>query len=316
MGSTQRVILALSALLLGCSSSSSDEPAVEHSSAASPARLKPSGPPIALPTVQPQPATTIRLLKPGGEPRRLLRYRPAVGATDKLRIRSSYAMTISAGEHKMFSQTQSSTMDVTLTVAKHGANGDVHLDLSIRELKARTEGVSFEPHRGLQTFEGTAVISELGVVKQLDIPALEGNDDKRDLLSLSEYFYTLPAEPVGVGASWTAERVIVRSGMSMRTIDTATITAINGNTIETRQQTRQQTGPQLLTNARLPPPLMMETGDIRARGGGTATLRLDRPALADGSMSLRAGAGMRRRQPTQIFDMRFSMSADIGMERK
>ncbi len=187
--------------------------------------------------VEPEPADVV-LLDEGAEPKSELRLKVPDGATETMVSTQSQKLTQEL-DGELFQEIQSgviTTFDLratavdggyeiatTVVAAEPGPDVDPALVSQVeQELEAMV---------GLAT---TTIIDDRGNIATGDLSGTEGLDPAVAELarSLARLGAPLPAEPVGVGASWEVNQLFEASGLLVEQTTTYTIAGISGSVVE------------------------------------------------------------------------------------
>jgi hypothetical protein len=237
------------------------------------AACKKSGPDV------PSEPPDLQMVSAGSEPRKVLRYRIAKGTTQGLEVAAD--MTLTAGE--MGGPLPTIVMTMLVAVEDVGRDQQMKLRTTIVDATARERDDSKIPAAALsgplETMKGIAIESLLSPEGRLSKAQIEGSkqlteDVAKQLNSLTATFENvmmpLPKEAVGVGAVWRNSRPIEQNGMKLTSVNTFTLTAIDGDqltfTIDTDVHGDDQTVKQ--------GDMSVEIKDITGTGSGHGRLTL------------------------------------------
>jgi len=168
----------------------------------------------------PEPGHAVELLDPGREPRRLLRYKAARGAHQRVHLRGSGGSDVDIGGRRVFS-THDVVAEAWFDIEVADAQAD-RLDCELRFERVETFDMEhFDPERSRENLRRTLdrlpghafqmTMDRRGSVTlpPLVLPPEMDRDTDRDLTwkilaDATAAIVSLPAEPVGVGARWRA----------------------------------------------------------------------------------------------------------------
>jgi hypothetical protein len=93
--------------------------------------------------------------------------------------------------------------------------------------------------------------------------------------SFESTMMTLPDDPVGVGAVWRNSRPVEQNGLKLKAVNSITLAAVRGDTIEYSIDTVIHGADQAITQS----DITIEVKDIVGNGGGKGTVDLARLAV-------------------------------------
>lgn len=221
----------------------------------------------------------LQMVSAGSEPRKLLRYRIPKGTTQGLEIAAD--MTLTAGE--MGGPLPTIVMTMLVAVEDVGRDQRMKLRTTIVDATAHEREDSKIPAAALngplETMKGLAIESMLSPDGRLSKAQLEGSkqlteDVAKQLTGLTASFENvmmpLPNEPVGVGAVWRNSRPIEQNGMKLTSVNTFTLTAIDGEKLTFTIDTDVHGDDQAVKQGTM----SVEIKDITGTGNGHGTLTL------------------------------------------
>lgn len=196
------------------------------------------------PPPPPPPSDGIEIASPGGEPRRVLRYQLAPGSTTPLEL----AMDIDLRTFDVAVQMPTLTLGLDLATATVEPNGNAKLKLSVvgASVRARNDDPKAAQvvkimDRQAQLLVGLVLAYTLspggrvsGSAVETVSPDLSGPmlEQVSTLSQLGEQIaMPLPDQPIGVGARWTHRRTIKQNQLSLLSVTTVDVTAIDGNRV-------------------------------------------------------------------------------------
>jgi len=204
----------------------------------------------------------VKVLEPGSEPRQKLRWAVKSGSEQTLTAR--LGIEVNAVIVLIRSDMPKVETDYTLTMQakKVRKDGTVQVGFSVTgvelvvpdgEVPKQTEAQKLAMQErarvvGTYTLSPQGAISDFELTKTSDgTPALPS---LVDLLrwSLGQMTPVLPAEPVGVGAKWSAHASILQGGILVNQLRTIELVKVDGNHVELSVELRQSATPQPYTN--------------------------------------------------------------------
>lgn len=223
----------------------------------------------------------LQMVSAGNAPRKLLRYHIPKGSSQALDV--SIDMSLMAGD--MGGPVPTIVMSLLLGAEDVAADGSVKLHTTIVEVTARDRAESKIPASALagplEAMKGIALTSTLAPTGRLSKSQVEGGkqlppDVTTQLSALTTSFENvvmpLPNEPIGVGAVWRSSRELNQNGMKLTTVNTFSVTAIDGDKITYTMETDVHGTDQQITQAGT----TVEIKDITGAGGGKGVLHLDK----------------------------------------
>lgn len=194
---------------------------------------KPPEPPPPAP-----PQDGVVLIQPGVQPLQLLRYHLTRGATVKSRLVCNVDVKSSEVQAPMASQ----VFDLETTVEDVAASGDARLRITVVDADVRDRpGVTATDVVKAQTtaLRGLVITETLapdGKVSDARVAAGAAPDQVQHeldglLQNLGRVATRLPAEPVGVGATWRERRTLPEGGVRAISEITYTLTSLTGTTV-------------------------------------------------------------------------------------
>lgn len=191
------------------------------------------------PTEKPVAAPTegLELIKPGADPRRVLRYQLAKGTSTPVTL----AVDVDLDAAGQGGPLPTMVMETRIACEDVLPDGSMKIRTTIVHViaKDRPGGVIPAAQMATAQLDGmamTGVLAPNGTLKDMHLD-LTGKDlppvISGQLTTLSRSFeqvtMPLPAEPVGIGAQWRQRKTIEQAGMTMLTITTIDVTAIEGD---------------------------------------------------------------------------------------
>ncbi|MCO4769011.1 MAG: hypothetical protein KDA24_03210 [Deltaproteobacteria bacterium] len=184
----------------------------------------------------------------GSEPRQVLRVTPVVGQTESSKVTMAVAMRMSMSGMEM-PEVRMPLMLISGTskVESVGANGDIVYRLAFTKADVQTGGNLPEEMRqqlsldlqALVGVTGSVTMTSRGFSTKAKMTVPKGTPkDARELINdmsetLSDEDTPLPAEAVGVGASWTVVSTITSDeGLQIEETTRYELASISGSTVQ------------------------------------------------------------------------------------
>lgn len=248
------------------------------------------------PKPPPPPTDGIELVQPGVEPRRLLRYQLAAGTTSPLQLALDVDMKTVDQDVKL----PTMVMAIDVSAAAVDPSG-AKLKLAVISASARSRdwddpneaSVRVVMNRQANLLAGTVVTFSLtpdGHVKDSKLEAvgrdLSGpmQEQTTTLLQASEQLaMPLPDKPVGVGAIWKHRRTMKQNQLTLVTMTTVELTAIEGDVLTFKSTTEMTGADQTVTQGSA----TSQVTAIRGSGSQTGTFDLGKAiVLAEAKATL------------------------------
>jgi len=184
----------------------------------------------------------LEIVSAGSDPRVLLRYHPAPGTEQRFEM--SIAVQLTAGE--IGGPMPTVGVQLTGTIEALRRPGKMVVRAGTEDTRAReTEGSSVPPvavEGPLAPLRGLALAGVLAPDGRMTATHLVGGpsalsaETEQQVQSLLTSFQTtmmpLPDSPVGAGAVWRSSRALEQNAIRMKAVNTVTLTAVRGDTIE------------------------------------------------------------------------------------
>jgi len=205
---------------------------------------------------------TIQILGRGKEPRRALRWSPAPGLKERLKIRVDTELDA----RLVVLNTKQAPRSVTfeLTVRTNEAVGEATAAVSFSVDEARAHHTASVPPKArkareeavaaMRGFEGSYRVDSIGAVQEvlMSLPA----DASREVWgvagdlkwALQQLGVPLPEEAIGAGAEWTVEHGVEQDGVDAREVSTLAITQLGKRLITIKKNVQQSAAPQTFRN--------------------------------------------------------------------
>jgi hypothetical protein len=199
----------------------------------------------------------VELLSTGSEPTRLLRYRLAKGTTSPLELAMELDLDAGGRAGKM------PTLILSLTIAVEDvlAGGTAKIKTTIDKARVQEREGSAIPIAAVENMTQmltgmmyTADLSTDGKLSGAKVVSAHSQTMAKELSQftqgLEQVAMRLPSVPVGVGSKWINRKTTTQNDMTLTTVTTITITAIDGDkvtfastsTVSAPDQTVQQNG--------------------------------------------------------------------------
>lgn len=219
----------------------------------------------------------------GAEPRRLLRYKPAVGAVMRCAMTMNIDMSIEVDGRAMpQTRTPPIVMVMEIAVKEVAASGDIRIDMKVVKVDAEaTEGVPEETVRsvreamtGMAGITGVAAVSDRGQVRSADFtipkdvsPMIRQTMDGMKQ-SIRQLCTPLPEKPVGVGANWTVTSHPTVNGVAATQSMSFTLTKLSEKGFEAEVTADQKADHQMVNSPLMPAGSTMELMSLTTRTTG------------------------------------------------
>jgi hypothetical protein len=232
---------------------------------------------------------TIKLLKRGSEPRRSLRWSPAPGRQERLKIRVDTELDMRVALLKAKQAPWSVTFELTVRTNEAVREGTAVFSFTVDEASAhhaasvppKTRKDREEAMATMRGWQGSYRVDSFGAVHEvvIDVPA----DASREVWSLSadlewalrQLAAPFPAEPIGAGATWTVDLGVEQDGVTASEISTLEITKLQQPLITIKRDVRQSAAPQTFRNPGSP--TEVELTEFTAEGAGVINWDLTQP---------------------------------------
>jgi len=234
------------------------------------------------------------LLDAGDEPRQALRIAYTEGDEARITFTSDLLVTQRSGDRTQRLDSPPIAQTLSYAVGSVGADG-AEVTVRIDQIAAKGKGTGLgedelsaidEELAPLVGLEGTGLITPLGEFEGLVFDAPDGLSDvvAAQLDALEDQIPALgpalPAEPVGVGASWRTTSTASVGGAEVETVSTVAVTGIEDGTLEYTTTIRTSAEPQDIALAGLADgtTARLESSDLQ--GSSSGAMGLDRLALS------------------------------------
>jgi len=226
----------------------------------------------------------LELVSAGNEPRRVLMYKPAVGAAAHMTI--TIAMELTAGD--MGGAMPTLELGMTSTTLALMPTGHLLLRTTIDSANAEQGDSTVSPRAltgPLEVLKGLAIRSLLAPNGRISGSLLDRGDKKLGpeleeqisslVASFDSIMMTLPDEPVGAGAVWRNSRPVAQNGLALKAVNSVSLTSIKGDVIEYAIDTDIHGDDQSVKQGELT--IMVK--DVVGNGGGKGTIDLAHLAI-------------------------------------
>jgi len=242
----------------------------------------------------------VRVLDPGSEPRQELRWAVESGFEQPLTATLGIAVDAVIVLIRSNMPMVESSYDLTMQAKKVRKDGTVRVGFSVTGVEVvvpegqepkQTEAQKLAMQERARVV-GSYTLSPQGAISDFELSKASGGAPAApslvDLLrwSLGQMTPALPAEPVGVGAKWSAHESILQGGILVNQLRTFELLKRDGNRVELAVELRQSAGPQPYTN-----PMTGASFELQGLNGtGSGTLGWDLSRLAPLMTDLKADA--------------------------
>lgn len=251
-------------------------------------------PPAPKPETVASTVPTVTLLDAGQEPRRVLRYRPAVGATQTVTLTLNTDREVDVnGKPTPVRKSPELRLALDVRVVEVTEHGEVRYEAVFRAPEAvATEGMAETDRRATQEslagMGGTkirALLTERAVLKEseVEVPDQASPQVRQTLKSLDQYFaqwvVPVPEEAVGIGARWEVHSEPSMMGRPAKNVETYTVLSVEEGVVHLRTEMKQTVTPGPVTLARIPPGTVATLDIGQSEAAGEATVDLSRVVL-------------------------------------
>jgi hypothetical protein len=230
---------------------------------------------------------TVELLDAGATPRSELRFAPKAG--DKqialMTMKMNQAMTISG--NKLPSQAippQTVTMEIAVTEVT--PEGDIHfafkyVNIDVVDDPSNPSPLSATIRTTLKPLigsTGSGIVTNRGITKkgEFNIPEDLAPQIKSMLTGMKDAMNQLsapvPAEPVGIGATWRVVSDLNANGMRLKQTTVHKLTKLDADGFTTSVEVMQHADPQDIQNPALPPGTVVKLTSLESKGDGSSTI--------------------------------------------
>lgn len=225
----------------------------------------------------------VTLKSAGAEPLNTLRIHPVKGARTTAEMTMSVSMEQRVGGSKMpMGDIPTMKFGMQITVRDVAANGDITYDFTYDKVEVVDASVNNSQSlqamkKAMKTIEGTkghAKVTDRGIVKSTDmeLPAKADAMVRQQIesmkASMKQAAAPLPEEPVGVGAIWETETLIIQGGMTIKQTTTVTLEDKHEDILNLQIQIAQTAEPQEIRSDQLPPGSSMRLDSLKSTGKG------------------------------------------------
>ncbi|RME26811.1 MAG: hypothetical protein D6798_05905 [Deltaproteobacteria bacterium] len=262
---------------------------------------------------------SLALVDPGAEPRRPLRFHPAPGTTEQVRMTMEMASQMAMGGTTMPAmKIPPMILDLDLEVLEIEADGDIRYRFTIADTGVGAgddvgTDVVTAMSAAMQPLEGTSgevTVSPTGVSRDATLTPSAGADpqmvaDMRK--SMANASAPLPEEPVGVGARWTLTSDMNEGGLQFQQVASYELVELTDTTITLRVDVQQSAEPQAFAPDGLPPGATAVLSHMGSKGSGSTVLRFDRVMPTRSDMQMHTDMTVNLQAQGQSMDMQNSM---------
>ena len=211
----------------------------------------------------PKPAlTTINLIERGSEPRRALRWSPAPGGKERLKIRVDAELELQVAVLNAKKAPRSVTFELAVRTNEAVGEEAAVFSFTIDEATAhhatsvppKTRKDREEAMATMRGWQGSYRVDPLGVVQEIvmNVPA----DASREVWSLSadlewalhQIAAPFPTESIGAGATWTVDHDVEQDGVKANEVSTLELTKLERQLVTMKRDVQQSAAPQTFRN--------------------------------------------------------------------
>jgi hypothetical protein len=212
-----------------------------------------SDPPPAV--IEQSPVDGVELLSTGSEPTRLLRYRLAKGATSPLEL----AMDLDIDAGGRAGKIPTLILSLTIAIEDVLADGNARIKTTVEKARVQEREGSTVPIAAMSNMAEaltgmtyTATLSADGKLSGGRVTSSHAQTMAKEISQFTEGLeqiaMRLPTLPVGIGAKWSNRKTTTQNGVTLTTVTTVSLTAIDGDkmsftstsTVSAPDQTVQQ----------------------------------------------------------------------------
>lgn len=252
----------------------------------------------------------VELLERGERPHRRLRYRPEVGEVYEIDFSMKGELALSSYGARMFGQSVDMTSSYRLVVAGVDTRGDITLDVTI----TRYDLPDFAGRPGFTgggRLEGRIIVSDRGIIREVDLPFLEDHPQLDGSFNASDFFLVLPAEPVGAGGRWKTETAVMRNGISETVVEIQRLVELEGERARTAAELSFATLPQQVPALSRAPAGLMELERYESEASSETTLDLGAALPVRSTTRFEFAATMNTRTPEGVRPVEMTMKATM-----
>jgi hypothetical protein len=239
------------------------------------------------PKPPPAPTDGLELVQPGAEPRRQLRYQLASGTTSPIELAMDVDLKTADQEAKL--PTMAMSLDIAVAAVDAGT-AKLKLSVAAAGARPRTEDPKEAPARTVMNRQANLLagmvvtfgLTPQGGVKDSKVEAvgrdLSGpmQEQVTTLVQTSEQLaMPLPEQPVGVGAIWKHRRTMKQNQLTLVTMTTVEVTAIDGDRVTFKSSTEMTGADQTITQGSA----SAQVTAIRGTGTQTGTFDLTKAVV-------------------------------------
>jgi hypothetical protein len=252
-------------------------------------------------------APQVSLVDAGTGDRQEIRFTPKVGATETYRLVLSTEKGQDMGGDGKWTDLPPIAFDVTGEATAIAPDGRITYALTVQgaELLPEDNGIDVSAGRQaeidaildkirprlakMKGARGTLEIASTGTVISSDFappPGAEGTqfDDLEKALAITRTVF--PVEPIGEGATWTAEERVTERGMSVDQTITYTLKGLeDGRATVTQSIVRKGDHESLQMKSKLPPGTSVTLAALASEGRGETVVELGRMFPSSGDLA-------------------------------
>jgi len=279
-----------------------------------------------------QDAPTITLTNPGAEPRKQLRFTSTKGFHQDALMTMDMTMALDMGVQKLPKTILPTTkMIMDSTVTEVSGDGDIHYEFKLRDIEVvPREGAPDAMISSMKTalagmdgLSGSSTVSNRGVVKTatFKIPDSLPQQMRQTMDSLQESVgqvaVPLPAEAVGVGATWEAVSQITRgNGINMTQKTSYELVSLVDSRVKLKIQLTQTAAPQTIKAPGMPAGAEAKLVNLESSGTGITELDLGMLAPVDSSIAMDSHFEMAVKVMGQEQNVTMDMQLVMGFKDK
>ncbi len=262
---------------------------------------------------------TLALVDAGAQPRQALRFHPAPGSTEQVRMTMEMATEMAMGGMAMPAmKIPAMILDLDVEVLEIEADGDIRYRFTIADTSVGSgddigADVAAAMSAAMQPLEGTSgevTVSPTGVGRDATLTPSAGADpqmvaDMRK--SMANASAPLPEEPVGVGARWTLTTDMNEGGLQLQQVATYELVELTDTAITLRIDLNQSADAQAFAPDGMPPGATANLKSMASKGTGTSVLQFDRVMPASADMSLHTDMAVDLQAEGQSMEMHNAM---------
>lgn len=233
-------------------------------------------------------SVTLQLKDAGSSPRQHLRFAPAVGHSEQVRMEMVMSTEMAMGAMAMPAmKLPPMYLDMDVSVLDIEADGDIRYEFtiagtSIGEDPDAMPGVGDAMNQAMAPMVGTrgvVLVSATGENKEAELTPAAGADPKmvEDMQrGMANTSAPVPTEKVGVGAKWDLVQAVENQGLVVQQVATYEILELSAESVTLGITLNQDAGSQAFAPEGMPPGSTATLDSMKTRGTGQTVLRFDR----------------------------------------